>query len=168
MLATALRELAVGRSVPPIVDVRLDLRVADEEQARGHGPLVCDRVAAPSRARPTAGSRGSEGLEQISSRKGGGLVDAPDARIVRKKGKYPLRAAYRRRRDCTVLSARIAPHELADRSPSVPMRNYAQCALRRPDVRTVPDRCTPGLADGDVAKRILSSTSRCHRPTPRA
>jgi hypothetical protein len=27
--------------------------------------------------------------------KGGGLVDAPDARIVRKKGKYPLRAAYR-------------------------------------------------------------------------
>jgi hypothetical protein len=30
-------------------------------------------------------------------RKGGGLVDAADARIVRKKGKYPLRAAYRPR-----------------------------------------------------------------------
>ena len=27
-------------------------------------------------------------------RKGGGLVDEPDARMVRKKGKYPLRAAY--------------------------------------------------------------------------
>src|SRR4029077_13655546 len=33
----------------------------------------------------------------ISFRKGGGLVDAPDARIVRKKAKYPLRAAYRPR-----------------------------------------------------------------------
>ena len=42
-------------------------------------------MCADARARPGHGS----------SRKGGGLVDAPDARIVRKKGKYPLRAAYR-------------------------------------------------------------------------
>jgi hypothetical protein len=35
--------------------------------------------------------------ELLSFRKGGGLVDAADARIVRKKGKYPLRAAYRPR-----------------------------------------------------------------------
>ena len=37
-------------------------------------------MCADARARPGHGS----------SRKGGGLVDAPDARIVRKKGKYPF------------------------------------------------------------------------------
>jgi hypothetical protein len=34
-------------------------------------------------------------IRDYSFRKGGGLVDGQDARIVRKKGKYPLRAAYR-------------------------------------------------------------------------
>jgi hypothetical protein len=36
--------------------------------------------------------RGGGRFAGLSFRKGGGLVNAPDARIVRKKGKYPFRA----------------------------------------------------------------------------
>jgi hypothetical protein len=43
----------------------------------------------------TAGCPASWKKVTPSFRRGGGLVNAPDARIVRKKGKYPVRAAYR-------------------------------------------------------------------------
>jgi hypothetical protein len=77
-----------------------------------------ERIAVPARCRgidpPTAGlvppadPAGHPAARSYAASfwKDGGLVDAPDARIVRKKGKYPLRAAYRQSTGRTELVAR--------------------------------------------------------------
>jgi len=79
---------------------------------------------------------GEEFLEHGSFRKGGGLVDVPDARIVRKKGKYPLRAAYRPIFGRYVVAAASScdrttcrsPWQSAQRAAPRARRSRARCA----------------------------------------